>query len=581
MIDRFAEALPFGATVRPNGQVHFRLWAPDQDAVSVAIDGRADLPMRRETDGWFAATAPGAAGLAYSFRLDDGTLAPDPASRAQARDVHGPSLVIDPGSYRWRNPGWRGRPWYETVICEVHAGVLRGFQGVRQQLTRLRELGVTAVELMPVNDFPGRRNWGYDGVLPFAPDSAYGTPDDLKGLVDAAHDHGLMIFLDVVYNHFGPDGNYLPRCASRVFREDVQTPWGPAIDFRLPQVRAYFTANVLFWLREYRFDGLRFDAVHAILEQDWVDDMAATVRRVIDPSRHVHLMLEHHNDPSHLRRDIDAQWNDDAHNALHVLLTGEGGGYYQDYAGWPAEALARCLGEGWAFQGQQSPYLGRERGAPSADLPPTAHILFLQNHDQIGNRAFGERLTTLTEPAALEAALALQMLCPQIPLFFMGEETASRSPFLFFTDHAPDLAEIVCEGRRQEFASFAAFADPAQRARIPDPNAEATFNASAPQPDPKLGQARYALYQRLIALRFKEIVPRLSGARSIGAEVIGPKAVRAAWRLSDRSVLTIACNLDHAGVPFQIPSAPQIFVSSTLRDELPGYCTAVFLGLEQ
>jgi len=581
MIDRFAEALPFGAAISPEGQVSFRLWAPDQDAVAVAIESGPDLPMQRRPDGWFEAMRPGAVGLFYRFRLGEGTLVPDPASRGQADDVHGPSVVIDPRAYRWRNPAWRGRPWQETVIYELHAGVFGGFQGVRQQLPRLRELGVTAVELMPVSDFPGGRNWGYDGVLPFAPDAAYGTPDDLKALIDAAHGLGLMMFLDVVYNHFGPDGNYLGCYASPFFRQDAATPWGAAIDFRCPQVRAYFTANVLYWLNEYRFDGLRFDAVHAILEQDWVTEMAETVRKSVDPSRHVHLMMEHHNDPSHLRGNIDAQWNDDAHNALHVLLTGETGGYYADYAGWPAEALARCLAEGWAFQGQHCRYLGTKRGAPSADLPPTAHILFLQNHDQVGNRAFGERLTVLADPAALEAAIALQMLCPQIPLLFMGEETASRSPFLFFTDHNADLARIVCEGRRQEFVGFAAFADQAQREKIPDPNAKATFEASAPSPDPALAQERQALYRHLIALRQTEIVPRLAGAQSIGSAVIGPKAVRAAWTLGDGSVLTIACNLDRAAIPFPPPSGRQIFVSSTLRDELPGYCTAVFLGFEQ
>jgi malto-oligosyltrehalose trehalohydrolase len=495
--------------------------------------------MRRSADGWFEATAAVPDGTGYRYRLSDGMMVPDPASMEQAHDVHDPS-VVRTGSFTWKHPDWRGRPWTETVLYEVHAGAAGGFHGVRDDLTRLKELGVTAIELMPVNDFPGKRNWGYDGVLPYAPDSAYGSPDDLKELVDTAHGLGLMMFLDVVYNHFGPDGNYLSSYAPQFFRDDVKTPWGPAIDFRRREVRDYFTCNVLMWLTEYRFDGLRFDAVHAIQEQDWVEEMAATVRANIDPDRHVHLVLEHHNAGSHLRRGVDAQWNDDGHNVLHVLLTGENGGYYADYASDPAGKLARVLAEGWVYQGERSAYLNTPRGEPSADLPPHAHVLFLQNHDQIGNRAFGERLTSLTSGAALEAAIALQILCPQIPLLFMGEETASKTPFLFFTDHHAELADAVREGRRQEFAGFAEFADPEKREHIPDPNDDGTFTASVPQAE---SAKRFALYQRLIALRLKEIVPRLPGTVSLGAKAIGPKAVLARWRLGDGTRLTIVTNL--------------------------------------
>ncbi len=483
----YAHDVRFGANLLASGQTRFRLWVPAQETVSVALEDGPILPMTQCPDGWFEAVAPCAAGSRYRYRLADGMLVPDPASRCQSNDVHDPSVVIDPRAYAWRNPDWSGRPWRETVLYELHTGILGGFRSVATQLPRLAALGITAVELMPINDFPGQRNWGYDGALPYAPDASYGTPDDLKALVDAAHDHGLMIFLDVVYNHFGPDGNYLSLYAPQFFRPDHHTPWGSAIDFRKPEVREFFTQNVLYWLMEYRFDGLRFDAVHAIEEQDWVDEMAATVRATVEPGRHVHLVLEHHNDASHLAKDVDAQWNDDAHNALHVLLTGEDGGYYADYAVKPAEKLARCLAEGFCFQGEYSNYLGAPRGMPSNHLPPTAFVLFLQNHDQIGNRAFGGRLTTLTDPAALEAAIALVMLSPQIPLLFMGEETASRTPFLFFTDHATDLADAVREGRRNEFARFPAFADPIKRKQIPDPNAPSTFEASAPHRDP--GQA--------------------------------------------------------------------------------------------
>lgn len=555
-----SSACRFGATRLDSGAVEFRLWAPAQETVSVAIESGGVLPMQRSPDGWFVATAPVPAGTRYHFRLADGLMVPDPASLAQASDVHGASIVMA-DDFAWRHPDWKGRPWTEAIIYEVHPGVAGGFRAIRDDLPRLKTLGVTAIELMPVNDFPGQRNWGYDGVLPYAPDSAYGTPEDLKELIDAAHGLGLMMFLDVVYNHFGPDGNYLFTYAPQFFRDDVKTPWGPAIDFRRREVRDYFICNVMMWLVDYRFDGLRFDAVHAIQEQDWIEEMAATVRRGTQPGRHVHLILEHHNQASHLRNGIDAQWNDDGHNVLHALLTNEDGGYYADYADDPAAKLARVLAEGWVYQGERSAYLNQQRGQPCGDLPPTAHVLFLQNHDQIGNRAFGERLTTLVSPRALEAAITLQMLCPQIPLLFMGEEIASTTPFLFFTDHHNELADAVREGRRQEFAGFVAFADPAKRAQIPDPNAEPTFVASIPRPGPGAAE-RFALYQRLITLRMQEIVPRLPGTTSTGATVIGPRAVRAGWRMGDGARLTIVTNLGTDSVPFDAPQGRLLFSSA-------------------
>jgi malto-oligosyltrehalose trehalohydrolase len=548
----------------------------------VALAEGVLMPMYRDSGGWFELQARLPAGTGYRYRLSDGTLVPDPASRAQAKDVHDPSLVVDPSDYQWRHAEWRGRPWHEAALYELHAGIMGGFDGIARELPRLKELGVTAVELMPVNDFPGRHNWGYDGVLPFAPDTAYGTPNSLKSLVDTAHDHGLMIFLDVVYNHFGPDGNYLSLYAPQFFRTDHPTPWGPAIDFRRPEVRSFFTENVLMWLNEYRFDGLRFDAVHAIEDQSWVDEMAATVRSAVEPGRQVHLVLEHHNDASHLARDVDAQWNDDGHNVLHVLLTGEDRGYYADYADRPAEKLARCLAEGWVYQGEFSNYLGASRGQPSGRLLPTAHVLFLQNHDQTGNRAFGERLTALAEPGALEAAIALVMLCPQIPLIFMGEETASRTPFLFFTDHSPELGKAVREGRRKEFAHFPEFADPGRREQIPDPNALQTFIDSIPRPDPQLGAARTELYRNLLALRREHIVPRLKGARSAGARVLGQKAVTAQWTMNGGTRLTLASNLGPDPVAFDAPAGRAFYASRDIAGRsLPGYCTLAFLESPQ
>jgi maltooligosyltrehalose trehalohydrolase len=557
MTNHFDGVNKFGARRLDDGTVSFRLWAPAQETVSVAIEPGDLLPMQRSPDGWFEATATVPDGTRYRYRLSDGLMVPDPASTAQSPDVHDAS-VVGMGAFNWKHPDWRGRPWVETVLYEVHVGAAGGFRGVMKDLPRLKALGVTAIELMPVNDFPGKRNWGYDGVLPYAPDSTYGSPDDLKELIDTAHGLGLMMFLDVVYNHFGPDGNYLSTYAPQFFRDDVKTPWGPAIDTRRREVRDFFTFNVLMWLTEYRFDGLRFDAVHAIQEQDWVEEMAAIVRTTIGSDRHVHLVLEHHNAASHLRKAVDAQWNDDGHNVLHVLLTDEDGGYYGDYSEDPARKLARVLAEGWVYQGEPSAYLKAPRGEPSTELPPYAHVLFLQNHDQIGNRAFGERLTSLTSAAALEAAIVLQLLCPQIPLLFMGEETASKTPFLFFTDHHAELADAVREGRREEFAGFAEFADPEKRERIPDPNAEETFTASIPKPE---SEERFAFYQKLIALRMQEIVPRLPGTMSIGAEAIGPKAVLARWKLGDGARLTIVTNLGTDEVSFEKPAGRLLFTT--------------------
>lgn len=544
MSGRYVHALPFGATLISPGLTCFRLWAPAAKDVRVEVEGMAPASMTVAGEGWFEATVPCGAGARYRFRLGTGVAVPDPAARAQAEDVHGPSLVVDPRAYAWQNPTWKGRPWEETVLYELHAGVCGGFAGIQAHLPELVRLGVTAIELMPVNDFPGTRNWGYDGVLPFAPDRSYGSPDALKALVDAAHGMGLMVFLDVVYNHFGPDGNYLTAYAPGFFRDDIATPWGAAIDFRRPEVRRFFTENVLYWLQEYRFDGLRFDAVHAISESDWLDEMAATVRRTVEPGRQVHLVLEHDgNVADHLRRDFDGQWNDDAHHVLHVLLSGEGDGYYADYADQPAARLARALEQGFVYQGDVSAYRkGARRGTPSADLAPTSFVLFLQNHDQIGNRPFGDRLTTLAGRHALEAAIALQLLAPQIPLIFMGEETASESPFLFFTDHQPELADAVREGRRREFAGFHGFGA-GKGAELPDPNSFSTFDRSCPRPQPKYGVARLALYRRLLGLRSSKLVPRLKGTRALAAVAIGPASVIARWRLGDGTILIIATNL--------------------------------------
>jgi malto-oligosyltrehalose trehalohydrolase len=543
----------FGSTYLGGNRTRFGLWAPGVDAVGLEIDGCAPLAMTPQPHGWFETEARCSPGAAYAYRLPSGQTVPDPASRAQAEDVHGPSLVVDPGAYRWRQPGWQGRPWHETILYELHAGTCGGFAGVQADLDRLAGLGITAVELMPVSDFPGTRNWGYDGVLPFAPDRAYGTPDELRALVDAAHERGLMMFLDVVYNHFGPDGNYLGLYAPQFFRSDLHTPWGVAIDFRQPPVRRFFIDNALHWLSEYRFDGLRFDAVHAIADQTFLDEMAAAIRVTIK-DRHIHLVLEHDgNEADHLRHGFDGQWNDDAHHVFHVLLTGEHDGYYADYAKAPATQLARCLAEGFAFQGEPSPYRnGEKRGSPSADLPPTAFVLFLQNHDQIGNRAFGDRLTTLADPEALKAAVALQLLAPNIPLLFMGEERMSRAPFQFFTDFHGELATAVREGRRKEFAAFSRF----DGSEIPDPNAAETFDRSRV---PESGDDSF--HRRLLELRHDTIVPRLAGSKAMEAKPIGEAAIAARWRMGDGTILVVATNFAEQACSLEPPHGRCLFAS--------------------
>ncbi|WP_223434543.1 MULTISPECIES: malto-oligosyltrehalose trehalohydrolase [unclassified Pseudomonas] len=540
---RTLETWPHGAIMLDAEHTRFALWAPDAFFVSVELEDGQSLPLLPQADGWFVIKTRCPAGTRYRYNIDGELEVPDPASRAQAGDIHRHSVVVDPLAYTWRHRDWLGRPWNEAVIYELHVGALGGFVEVEQHLARLAGLGVTAIELMPLAQFPGDRNWGYDGVLPYAPQASYGTPEQLKHLIDSAHGHGLAVMLDVVYNHFGPDGNYLHRYAKAFFNEDKHTPWGAAIDFRRREVRDFFIDNALMWLLEYRFDGLRFDAVHAIKSPDFLQELAQRIRQQIDPARHVWLTVENeHNQASLLQEGYDAQWNDDGHNALHVLLTGETEAYYADYADNPTEQLARCLSQGFVFQGHTNRH-GDARGEPSGHLPPTAFVLFLQNHDQIGNRAFGERLHQLAHPDALKAATALLLLSPMIPLMFMGDEFAVEQPFLFFTSHHGELAELVREGRRNEFCAFDAFSDPARREQIPDPNAQQTFEDSRPNLTASGQSAIYTLYRQLLKIRHEQIIARLPGAHPLGAEVLAPGAVSARWQLGDGSLLRIDLNL--------------------------------------
>ena len=564
--------MPFGAEVLGDGTVRFRLWAPGVESVSLWLDTATELlPMLRQGAGWFEwTTAQAQAGTRYRFVLPDGLQIPDPASRWQPEDVHGPSEVIDPATHRWQDTGWHGRPWHETVLYELHVGTFTPegtFRAAIAKLDHLVELGVTAVELMPVSDFPGRWNWGYDGVLPYAPDSAYGRPEDLKALVDAAHARGLMVFLDVVYNHFGPEGNYLNAYAASFFTDRHKTPWGAAVNVDGPDsttVRDFFIHNALYWIEEFHLDGLRFDAVHAIPDDSdklFLKELAERVAALTGGQRHVHLVLENDDNASRFLeqaatkpRWYTAQWNDDLHHCLHAAASGEAGGYYADYADDPGK-WARALAEGFAFQGDPSAYReGEPRGEPSAHLPATSFVSFLQNHDQIGNRAFGERITDIAPHAAVRAATAIYLLGPQIPMLFMGEEWAAPQPFPFFADFGGDLADAVREGRRAEFAKFPEFQDPSSRDRIPDPIAEETVRSAVLDWNlrNRPPHADWLSWVRLLlTLRSAEIAPRLVNMPGgTGAyEVAGRGGVSVRWRLGDGSTLHLRANLSGTPVP--------------------------------
>jgi malto-oligosyltrehalose trehalohydrolase len=534
-----------------------------------AASGR-DLQMREEEDGWFSIETDAVKfGDGYSFVLADGTLLNDPAARAQVDSVNGPSRLVDPLAYSWRNSSWRGRPLEELVIYELHTGTFSSegsFDGVRRRLDELVELGVTAIELMPVAQFGGKRGWGYDGVLLYAPHVAYGGPDGLKTLVDEAHQRELMTILDVVYNHFGPEGNYLQLYAPDFFHPEHRTPWGAAIAYEKKPVRDFFIENALFWLEEYRFDGLRLDAIDQIerqSEEPLLTEIGKAVRSRF-PDRHVHLTTEDERNIVRLHergeggrvRLYSAEWNDDVHHASHVVATGERDGYYADHVDNPVGGLARALAEGFIYQGEHSKFRGDERGVPSAHLPPTAFVDFLQNHDQIGNRAFGERLTALAEPQMVETLTAMLLLSPHIPLIFMGEERGETRPFLFFTDFCGELGNAVREGRRREFAHWPLFAAEENRSRIADPNAKATFEASMldwEKLEEPPHRARLELFQRLLDVRRKDIVPLISeiGGNAGSFSLHGDRAFTVNWRLSGGGALALHVNLGSVAVPLE------------------------------
>ena len=564
-------AYAHGPAALPQGGATFRLWAPAQPRVELVIAQRGSHAMNALPGGWHQCEVreiePGAR---YGFRLADGRVVPDPASRHQPDDVHGFSQWLDTGCFRFEVP-WAGRAWEDIVLYEAHIGAFTPegtFRGASEKLEHLAGLGVTALQIMPLSDFPGRHNWGYDGVYPYAPDASYGTPQDFVSLVDAAHARGIAVLLDVVYNHFGPEGNYLHGYAPQFFTSKHQTPWGAGINYDDAQsrpVRQFFVENALFWLREYRLDGLRFDAVHAIADDSathLLSEIATRVRAEIT-DRPVHLVLENEdNESRHLERRGDgspraftAQWNDDIHHVLHVAATREHTAYYEEYLD-DTTLTARAIGEGFAFQGEVMRFRGRARGETSSHLPPTAFVSFIQNHDQVGNRAFGERLGMLASREKLRAIAAVYLLAPQIPMLFMGEEWNARQPFQFFTDFHGDLAEAVRQGRREEFARMPEFAAAARSGRIPDPQDRETFLRSKLDWNDR-GRPACAewlrWYRRVLATRRNSIVPLLGGIRSAAhTAIMGPGAILATWDASTHRRLTLAANLSDSACHFPL-----------------------------
>lgn len=571
----------WGAEIIEDRIARFRLWAPNATAIAVRIDGE-DQPMTASGDGWFElAVADIGSGTEYSYVLPDGAVVPDPASRAQVGEVHGPSVLVDP-AYRWANDDWRRRHWEEAVLYELHIGTFTPegtFRAAIEKLPHLAAIGITALEIMPVAHFGGRRGWGYDGVLHYAPHVAYGTPDDMKAFIDAAHGHGIMVLLDVVYNHFGPEGNYLDRYASDFFHRDLQTPWGAAIDFSRDAVRRYFIENALHWIGEFRLDGLRLDAVEQIYDNSKrhiLMELAETLHSSFT-DRPIHLLLEdQRNLVRLLGRDSEgraaaytAEWNDDFHHVAHVVATGETGGHYRRFAKHPWLKLSHALRHGFIFPDHNAEH---PEVVPEVDfyLPPTAFIDFLQNHDQIGNRAFGERLTILAHPLMLEVLTAVLLLSPHIPFLFMGEEFGETQPFHFFCDWKDELGEIVYKGRLKEVESFGELPVGKVAKDMPAPNALSTFE------DSKLrwnragtdeGRKWLDLMAKLIRLRQQFVVPLLG---TIGiVETEAPDAeegvVAVSWQF-EGGKLELRANLTDRPLPVPAFDGTPVFLHSGSSD---------------
>lgn len=564
--DTFSFDTSWGARYAPEGS-RFRLWAPSAKSVELAV-AEVDStepdhfhPLTKSDDGWWETVATSIGpGMSYGYRLDGETLVADPAARAQSGDVHWLSRLVDPRAHQWRTADWKGRPWHECVFYELHVGTFTEegtFDAIIPKLDYLRDVGITAIELLPVAQFGGQRGWGYDGVLLYCPHQVYGGPEGLKRLVDAAHERGLMVFLDVVYNHFGPDGNYIPSYIPEFFHQEISTPWGAAIAYDEKPVRDFMIENALYWMTEYRIDGLRLDAIDSIkdtTDTPLVKELAARVREVMT-DRHVHITTEDdRNITWHIERGEDGsiplvsgEWNDDFHHTAHVLATAEQESYYSDYTRMSAEQMARSLATGFVFQGDMSKHRDREVGNPSGHLPPTAFVNFIQNHDQIGNRAFGDRLRSLGSARIYDCVQAILLLSPQIPLMFQGEEFGDCNSFCFFTDFDGELASAVSMGRRKEFRKFAAFEDEEAAEIFPDPNSERTFEISRIDWDlvtRPIQRRRLQVTTKLLKQRQNILMPLLDGASGgCGKAFVDGLGFVVSWELQPGRVYHLFANL--------------------------------------
>lgn len=505
-----------GATRQPDGSWDFLLWAPQVRNVSLHLlrGGSGHVPMEPVANGYYRATIKSlVAGSEYFYQLDDERELPDPASRFQAQDVHGPSRIVDLDAFNWTDQNWKGISLERSIFYELHVGAFTPegtFDSVIQHLPELAKLGITTIELMPVAQFPGSRNWGYDGVYLFAPQNSYGGPESLWRLVNAAHENGLAIALDVVYNHLGPEGNYLSAYGP-YFTDRYRTPWGQAINFDgagSDEVRRFFIENALYWLEDYHFDALRLDAVHGIFDfgaRHFLAELKSETAKLSQRlGRQIHLIAEsdlndarllHHTERGGY--DLDAQWSDDFHHSVHTLLTGENQGYYADFEG--VQPLVATLRDGWYYSGQHSKYRNRRHGNSSRGLSPTKFVVCNQNHDQVGNRAAGERTASLVGFEARKLAAGITLLSPFVPMLFMGEEYGEQAPFQYFTSHGdPALVEGVRRGRQEEFAAFG------WKGNVPDPQDEQTFLRSHLNQSLKEKQPHHTLvsfYQELIRIR--------------------------------------------------------------------------------
>ena len=494
--------------------------------------------LRKNNEGYFSGTYKDLKnGDFYGFFIDGKGPLPDPASRYQPEGVHGPSAMIDSRPFIWADEAWKGIDAHRLIFYELHIGTFTPegtFKAAIQKLPYLRDLGITTVEIMPVADFPGVRNWGYDGVDLFAPAHAYGTPDDLRQLVNDAHRLGLAVFLDVVYNHLGPDGNYTSTFSPSYFTDRHQSPWGAGMNLDGPEsreVRTFFIENALYWIHEFHFDGLRLDATHALMDdgpRHFLSELADRVH-AFAPSRPIHLIAEDHRNLARMIQPpdqggwgLDGVWADDFHHEVRRLLAGDHEGYYEDYQG-TVKNLAVAIEKGWLFTGQFSKHLQKLRGSEPGGMSYDHFVIFIQNHDQVGNRAFGSRLNQEVSGADYRAASALLLLCPETPLLFMGQEWGSNTPFLFFTDHTRELGRLVTEGRRQEFKHFSAFTDPKQRAQIPDPQDVSAFKKSGLVWDELNGaphQGILRLYKTLLKLRQSEPALLNQGRQGVRVQVL-------------------------------------------------------------